>query len=145
MPVPSVRSFLAGIGAAVLITATHGCSYLWTVTLDIEIADDVDVPELARLIVVQTDQASNPDQRDPADAPWGVDATEIIELGADQRTHRFEGATCCSPVESNSSWAFLDLDRNGTYDEGEPYAADPNNPVEISADYAVTLVIQNSS
>ncbi len=138
-----LRSLLAIAGAAVMITVTQACSYAWAVTIDVEIADDVDVPESAQLVVIQTDQAPPEDERMPDDAPWGAEASDTTTLGAEQRTYTYEGGTCCSPVETNYSWAYLDLDGNGEYDPGEPYAADPDNPVEVDADYAVTLVIRN--
>jgi|SRR5690606_18348463 len=140
------RSLSSATALLILATTTLACSYLWHVTLDITIAEDVEIPEGAQLVIIQDGQAPTPDGREPADAPWGVVATETIELdqAEDARTHRYEGSTCCSPVETNYSWAFLDLDRDGEYDEGEPYGADPNNPVEVDDEYEVAFVVRNA-
>ncbi len=143
MPFSPLRLSLAAAGLAALVTAVVACSYSWEVILDIEIAADVVLPTDARLVIVQGPDAADVAGRAPADAPWGVAATDTVTLAADQRTHRFEGSTCCAPTETNFAWAFVDLDNDGTYDAGEPYGADPGNPVEVSADYTVKLVVQN--
>ena len=142
MSLCSLRSLLSATAAALFIIATHGCSYAYTVILDVEIAPDVEIPEGVALIVIQTDEPPE-EGRTPDDAPWGVALSESVVLDADQRAHTYEGGTCCSPAETNYSWAYLDLDNDGVYDEGEPYGADPDNPVEVEADYQVTLVVRN--
>ena len=81
----------------------------------------------------------------PGDA--GIDTIEDPKeatTSADTRDYQDEGQVCCGPTETVSLYAFLELNDNGSWDGGEPWGADPNNPVTIEDDsYVSTIVVEN--
>jgi hypothetical protein len=138
------RVFLGAALASLFVVMVQACSYLWAVKLDIEIAEGVEIPANGRLVIVQGYYPPRSDApAEPADAPWGHSATKTLTLVSDRRSYAYEGATCCSPVETTYSYVYIDLDLDGTYDAGEPYGADPGNPVKVEADYSAKITVRN--
>lgn len=126
---PSLRSVAA---LALLLAA---CSYSWTYEVQVQVADEVTLSADVPVIMLATEGAGEIDE-----------ATEVAsEVTVDgQRSYSGSGTTCCAPTADVSLFAFLDLDGSGRWETGEPWGADPNNPITIeNDDYVGTIVIAN--
>ena len=127
-----IAAFALTLAGALSLAA---CSYLWTYKYEVSVAADVSLDAGATLVMAQA----------PGDA--GIDTIEDPKeatTSADTRDYQDEGQVCCGPTETVSLYAFLDLNDNGSWDGGEPWGADPNNPVTIEDDsYVSTIVVEN--
>jgi hypothetical protein len=126
---PAFRGILAGL------LSLASCSYSWSYDYRVTIAEDVVVDGTAKVIMVSSEGSD-----DIVDAR--ADAEE--DFDDPDREYAGGGATCCSPSATMHFFAYLDLDADETWDEDEPWGADPNNPVEIAEDgYVAEIVIES--
>lgn len=100
----------------------------------ISVAEDVVLEDDARLVFVQSTSSSLAEA-----TGYHPEEHDVEETGPG--TYGGEGATCCSPSETVNLFAFVDLDRNGEWDAGEPWGEDPNNPVKIDADGYTSMIV----
>ncbi|MEM6995747.1 MAG: hypothetical protein AAF721_34880 [Myxococcota bacterium] len=116
-----------------LFALIGGCSEQYTFTYDVTIADEVEFAEGATLRMSEGTSA---------DDPAGIEGIEDIEasLASDERSVRDEGFACCMFSNEVNLFAYIDLDDSGSWDEGEPWGADPNNPVTIDDDGYVSAI-----
>lgn len=127
---------LASFAAAATALLASACSYYgWTFAYDVTLDETLDVSDDVTVVMASNEFGSDIETAN-------VDGTEQ-RTSAEQRITG-QGMTCCSPSTTISLFAFADLNDNDTWDEGEPWGEDPNNPVDIERDgYVATIVIDN--
>ncbi len=132
-----MKRLAAGLLCLVPMVSVLACSYSYVFEYDVTIAPSVDTSgELggARVLMVAGSGESSIEET-------AVDG----DVAFDPATSSYsgEGRTCCSPGESMSLYAFIDLNGNELWDAGEPWGEDPNNPVDIDDDgYVAKIVIE---
>lgn len=107
------------------------------VDLEATIADEVEVLEGAELVFVSSDS----DNISYASEWIDGNSREVVTLSEDERTG--QGDTFAELGEARNFFAFLDLDGSESWDPGEPWGADPNNPVTFREgdDYYESMIV----
>jgi len=132
------RYTLPIISGWLALSSLASCSYLWTFQVDVTVADDVALTEGAAVRLVYGGEGLTLDE-------ISHDGTFLM-LETDRRDYEMEGSVCCAPVEVLMLYAYVDLDDNQTWDDGEPWGADPNNPVTIDDnDYVGSILLENDT
>ena len=109
---------------------TAACSYVWEYAFEVSVAEDVELPEGAQIVMAESSE-------DDITTAYG----EAHDVVMDRRDYTGEGSTCCSPSETVYLFAYVDLDGNDQWDEGEPWGEDPNNPIVIEDDDYVSEIL----
>ena len=120
-----LRKLLSLVGVATVVTA---CSASYMYEFAVTISEEVILEDDPPLRFVES--------HDPflEDAPKTYAGEHDYEKTA-ARTYEGESAACCNPNgETVYLFAYIDLNRNDSWDPGEPWGEDPNNPVEIDDD-----------
>lgn len=113
--------------------ATAACSYAWQYAFEVTVADDVELPEGAKIVMAESAE-------DDISTAYG----EAHDVEADRRDYAGEGSTCCSPSETLYLFAYVDLNDDGEWNAGEPWGEDRDNPVVIEDDgYVSEILIEN--
>lgn len=128
MPTPDFKCLLA-----LLLAPLCGCSAQYTFAYDITIADEVEVVQGATLRMSQGSSPTDLDQLKPHD-----DLEETLTDA--QRSVQADGSVCCAPNNRVNLFAYIDLDDSGSWDAGEPWGADPGNPIAIDDDGYVSEI-----
>lgn len=121
-----------------MLTAACSSSYLVEMTLTID--DSVAIAEGDVLMMVATESAPIKPDESSADAPWGQLGDPIF-LVEGERLIQDKTSVCCAPEPTVYVYAFIDQNNSGAFEAGEPYAADPRNPIKLDDDYRTELTL----
>ncbi|MCA9708474.1 MAG: hypothetical protein KDK70_21670 [Myxococcales bacterium] len=98
------------------------CSASYRVRFEVTLAPGLDVPEGASVVAMALEYDG------PLSSAVGGKSTKA---SADRRVYTLEEGVCCAPDPKVRLHAFLDLDGDGQWSEGEPHGADPRNPIVL--------------
>ena len=120
------------LASALALTAAAACSYAYPYEVDVTVADDVEAPEDANLLLVS---GSSPELED-AYVDWS------ISFGEAGREYRY--GTASLNASEVYLFAFIDLDGNDAWDPGAPWGEHPHNPVQLDleATYIADILIE---
>ena len=115
--------------SAFAVTVLGACSSIYPYEFDVAISEDVEAPGDAELLLASSFE--------PELAEANIDAS--VPLSEAGQSYRQEGESL------NASklyfFAFVDLDGSGSWEPGEPWGEDPNNPVSLKTDRSYTAEI----
>lgn len=114
------------------LTVLGACSRIYPYDVDVTIAQDVEAPGDTELML-----ASGPE---PELADAYIDGS--VPLSQAGRSYRYEAESL--NATKVYLFAFVDLDGSETWDPGEPWGEDPNNPVYLDSDnrYTGKIVVE---
>ena len=117
------------------LLAFLACSVSYSYTVRATLAPSVSVPEGTGVILGAASTT------DGDGSIFEVEGPAVIAGEGDTVFER-EDAVCCSTGgDTVNFYAYVDVDGNGRWDEGEPWGADPNNPVLIDDDGYVSEIV----
>ncbi len=107
------------IALCATLALVPACSYCFSTTYRVTVAEDVDVPPDTAIVM------GHAEVDDVAAALAVVESTRLRDDGRLEA----EGPPDAHDETPMYLFAFVDLDGDGAWTEGEPWGADPNNPV----------------
>ena len=122
----SVKSLALLLSLAAAPALLPGCSYSYKVQFSVTIAPEVEIPEGTSVGLVLVVSETRPEL-------VTLSARSLISGPKDQ-PWTGEEHVCCAPDPVVWNFAFLDLNDDGSWDEGEPIGEDPKNPVTLKDD-----------
>ena len=124
---------------AVVALSTTACSSVFRYALGVTVADNVELVGGSRVVMTKGELPDDPSLLEPLE--------DSADIRTGEREYAGEGGVCCSTSgERVNLFAFIDLNANEVWDEGEPWGADPNNPVHIDDDdYHSSIVVEEAA